>query len=321
MATNIKALFIINSPFQALCAIEAINHFKIEEVHFLLFDEPSVKEMILPIVNNRGAIHLIVAKGNLTLSIVKALNTGTWKEKFKTVFVGDYYSYSQYVAAIVKSKWGSNLFYLDDGNSTLLIAPPVSLKRGRSKREKKYYGFWNAISFIKNIKKKLFSIYDLGKDCPLPVERNTFQSLTTTQTTRKGIYVIGTNSVSISFNGYSYPEKLTQLAKYLQTIYPNETVYYCPHRRDTNDYTDCINSLGWNLFETKYSVEIDFVQNRIYPLSVIGFGSTALLTLKKIYQNSDVKTIYMELESDSSNAEYRSIESYYMNNGIEVIHL
>lgn len=318
---NKKALFIVSSPFQALCSLEAISHYSIDDVHYLLFEDPIVREMTLPIIKDKGLIHFVEIKDNITVSIIKALLMGGWPERFDILFVGDYFSYGQYEAAVIKSKLGANLFYLDDGNSTLLIAPPISLKRGRSKREKKYYVLWDIIAKLKNIKKHLFTIYDLNKGCPLPVEKNFFLSLAPTSTTKKGIFVIGTNSSVLSFKSGSYSQKLTRLAQFLNSIYPNECVYYCPHRRDTNDYSDIIKSLGWELFDTKYNVEIDFVRENMYPCCVVGFGSTALLTLKKIFQSSDVKTIYMDLELETSNKEYRSIESYYINNGIEVVHI
>lgn len=315
-----EALFIVNSPFQALCATEAIIHYMVEKAHFLLFeDDSTIRKMVLPMVEAKGIVHFLETKGNLTLSIVRGLTQSEWKEKYDLVFVGDYYSYGPYVAAITKAKRNARIIYLDDGNSTLSIVPPVSLERGRSQREKAYLKFWDSLAKIKHLQKTLFTIFDLNEGCPLPVEKNTFSSLVPDATLKKNIYIIGTNSDMLLFKDLSYSEYLRHLASYIKNRYPEEKVFYCPHRRDSHDYSGLVSDLGWCMFDTKFSVEIDFVQGKLYPLFIVGFGSTALLTLKKIFPDSEVKTIYMDLTSETDNKGYRSVESYYVDNGIEVI--
>lgn len=316
-----KALFILNSPFQALCASEAILHYGISEAHFLLFESKIVVDKTLPLVKDFGECHLIHAENGGTSATIEALRNQRIHERYSTIFVGDYYSYIQYVSAIYMAKPGANIIYLDDGNSTLLIGPPVSLKRGRSRREKIYYCFWDFQLKLKRINKSLFTIFEFRDGCPLKTERNSFASLTIQEKEKRGVYVIGTNSDAMSFKDVSYADELKILSTYIISLYPNEDVFYCPHRGDSHDYTEVIKDLGWKLFDTKYSVEIDFVKKGIYPLTILGFGSTALLTLRRLYQDSVISTIYVNLAEEKDNKEYRAIEQYYQENGIELVRL
>ena len=140
----------------------------------------------------------------------------------------------------------------------------------------------------KHLQKTLFTIFDLNEGCPLPVEKNTFSSLVPDATLKKNIYIIGTNSDMLLFKDLSYSEYLRHLASYIKNRYPEEKVFYCPHRRDSHDYSGLVSDLGWCMFDTKFSVEIDFVQGKLYPLFIVGFGSTALLTLKKIFPDRNI---------------------------------
>lgn len=316
-----KALFIVASPFQALCSIEAVHHYNIKDAHFLLFNLPIVMKKTAPIVVNMGPIHLLDITGNVTLSIVKGLYNLKKEEKFRTIFIGDYYNYEQYASAVFLAEMKSSIIYLDDGNSTLLISPPVSLKRGRTHLEKVYYGIWNTIAIIKGFRRQLFTIFDLAGECPLPTEKNTFANLKSKSTIVSGVYVIGTNTDLVKFKYMSYEESLRKISAYVLQHFKDDDVFYCPHRGDSHDYSEQVRSLGWNYFVSEYGVEIDFVQKNIYPKLVIGFGSTALLTLKKIFPQSRVETIRCIYDNKEVDRQYQIIEEYHNKNGIRTIFL
>ena len=75
------------------------------------------------------------------------------------------------------------------------------------------------------------------------------------------------------------------------------------------------------MHNTEVSVEIDFVTNDIYPLVVIGFGSTALLTLKYIFPKASIIDLVFHHSDDALVKEYRSIEQEYRKQGISVVEL
>lgn len=316
-----KAAFVISSPFQALCALEAKSYYGIDDATFFLFDTDICHNMVAPFLNKAGEIRFIEHKKNGTIQLIRKVRKSV-KERFELVFCGDYFSYGIYVVALCISKYKSQHVYLDDGNSSLEIAPPISRKRPRSRNERLWYSVLNLFTKLKAIKSSLFTIYDLGDNCPMPVIHNSFSSLVSgDDILRHGIYVIGTNASKAVFRYKSYQEYLTAIDGWIKSKYREEEVYYCPHRGDHNDWSSFIDSLGWKMFETEISVEIDFVHKGLYPVGVFGFGSTALLTLKMIYPDSDVKTIVAEYASESDNRSYRRIEEYYLKYDIHPINL
>ena len=315
-----EALFIISSPFQAICALEAIDYYKITSPHILLFDTPIIRKMTYPILQDHGETCFLKVTGGGTLAIIKALLKQLNRNKYDIIFIGDYFSYFHYVTALFMSKRHARYIYLDDGNSTLTIMPPSSRQRGRSKRERKYLQIWDFFSNVKTIKKSFFSIYDLGEEFPFDVEKNTLSSFVGNNVNvQSGIYVIGTDSSFLHLKDRTYSDYLKALDKYIKESYGEENVYYCPHRRDENDFHQLVDELGWHYRDSEYGVEIDFLRKNIYPLLVVGFGSTALYTLKKIFSKTSIETIYIVFVEDHMNNAYRAIEKEFSQYGIRTI--
>lgn len=307
-----EALFIVSSPFQAICALEAINYYKITSPHLLLFDTPIIRKMTFPILQDHGETFFLKVAGGGNLALIKALLKQSDKIKYDIIFIGDYFSYFHYVTALFLSKRHARFIYLDDGNSTLTIMPPSSRQRGRSKRERKYLKIWDFFSNVKAVNKSFFSIYDLGEEFPFDVEKNTLSSLVGNNVSiQSGIYVIGTDSSFLHLKDRTYSDYLKALDKYIRERYGEEDVYYCPHRRDENDFHQLVDELGWRYHDSEYGVEIDFLRKNIYPLLVVGFGSTALYTLKKIFSRTSIETIYIVFVEDHMNKAYRAIEKEF----------
>ena len=314
------SLIIVNSPFQAMCAIEAIKYYHHENVDFVLFDKPVIREMTAPLICNLGAVLYINHNDDGVFRLKKKIDK-VIKKKYKRIFIGDYFSLDQYLVAISAAQYHSSFIYLDDGNSTLDLIAPVPRVRHNSSNERICYFVLDKIARVKKICSHFFTIYDLGKDFPYDYVQNNFSSFIgqSIGTQPKGVYIIGTNSGAIEMLGCTYSDYLMELSNYLQDKFKGAPVFYCPHRKDPYDYTNIVYKLGWHMFDTKISVEVDFLNGKIYPEFVIGFGSTALLTLKKIYPKSKVVTIKFICKDDFINNSYAEIESYYEKSGISTL--
>lgn len=319
-----KALFILNSPFQAMCAVEAILHYKVQNPSFFIFDcEDSVKKTKSVISSCGGDVSIIPHAG--TVALIKFLKGNTARD-YNTFFVGDYYSYDQYLIAILLSKIKSRIVYLDDGTSTLDMLPPFCRKRSKGITSRRLaYLVLDIMSKLKRIRSTFFSIFDLSSFKQFPYETNTLSTWKkfdiNHQTVGDSIFIIGTNSSVLSFKGCSYIDILQKTIEYIRTRFPKANIYYCPHRRDKNDYSDYLDERGLHTFSTKVSVEVDFLKQRITPRLIIGFASTALLSLKSIYPTVDVCSVHIEDINAETNKSIRSIESYYKNNNIEILYL
>lgn len=313
-----EALFIINSPFQALCAFEAISHYDVIPTFFVFDCEDSKgkTEKLLSLYGYEAIIIPFVG----TRELLKRLDK---KRKYLAIFVGDYFSYNQYLISVLLAKYNSSLVFLDDGTATLDLLPTVGRRRCNKYCLRAFsYKCLDVLSSIKRVKKTFFSIFDINDYVPYNVEKNTFGLLKAMPNqVPQGIYIIGTNSSVIPFKNDSYPSLLHKLFKYIKEFYPNEKVYYCPHRRDTNDYGGLLEENNTVLFQTDISVEVDFITKGVSPKFIVGFASTALMTLKCLYSNTPVASIQFDVDDVFMESSFRSIEDYYINHCIEIIRL
>lgn len=310
---------IVRSPFQALCAIEAIKEFRINKYSFYIYGNDKTARMTTSYVESLGYICQSVEEGNNTIDIIIKQRK---HKKYEALIIGDYYSYIEFLIASLWSKRDAVIIYVDDGNSTLELLPPTNRRRrtgwGFTLRTVCDVAFCGLIG-IKNVKEFFFSIFNIEGYIPYEVVHNDFKSLSINENERlkQGIYIIGTNTTALKWDTEQYLEKLKNIHAVLVKRYPDQRIYYCPHRNDRNDNDYICKTAGFELFNTDVSVEVDFVNRNIYPMVIIGFGSTALLTVKMIFK--DVKTVSIEFAgNDPMQKVYKPIEELYAMHGVNV---
>ena len=310
-----STLLIVGSPFQTVCAVEAIQTFSVVDPFFIILSKNDSENAILPLI--KGYQYQVVSEGNGTIYLIRwAKNMQLQADK---VFVGDYFSYSQCVIASIMCKPHSLVTYLDDGNSTITLNPPVSNKR--------YKGFKKGIKMfpfimlekLKQIRNQFFSIFDIDSSLGFVVVPNKFNYLRNSSDSKeqRGVFVIGTNPNMIHIQGKSYSQILQKTIEDIKSLYPHDDIYYCKHRLDNTDYGELFRKLQVVSYNTVISVEVDFCRNKENPLLIVGFGSTALLTLKILFPQSVVATLSLERIGDSKE-KYRIIEDYYQKYGVMI---
>ena len=84
----------------------------------------------------------------------------------------------------------------------------------------------------------------------------------------------------------------------LKTVFKNahKEIHYYPHRYDSPELLSKIKEIGYQICNNDYPVEYFFIQSNIVPLHVIGFISSALLSLKKIF-GEETTIEYIEMNS------------------------
>lgn len=316
-------LFLVASPFQCICMIEAIKYFKIEKFDVLVpfSDEHSLDKIdyLLKVYNiqydKRKVNHLIFDVAPLFFL----------KHKYyKNIFIGNLYSESSKSIAYIYGKFGCNLYYLDDGVQVLSF---FSIYRRRIRYPflvKVVIQSYKAISILKCIKRPAFFTIFNVKSTKHTIIRNPFNVLKPKSLGKAmGIYIIGTNSSLLRFRDYSYIDYLNALHNYVLLCYPGEKIFYCPHRRDEHfeEISLVCKELNINLFNTKISVEVDFIENKINPKCVIGFTSNALYTLRILYPNTEISTVAYHLQSKESNLETEIIRQRMSEIGIMTINI
>ena len=313
-----EAAFIVASPFQALCALEAISFFNVQKADFYVLTEGISSKMTLDFLLNEGYKgELRPREGNVYL--LKWLKKG--HKKYDFIFVGDYF-FGNVLYAWLWSNREACIIYLDDGNSTLGLLLPSQRKRFSYFHGLKNRVLHKSYAFFKDLKRVhrcFFSIFNLdGRGFPYPTIKNNLEVLKSRicDIPMKGVYVIGTNTSALGIDTSTYIKDLESIKNYVIRLGIQDSIYYCPHRRDDNNYDEKLKKMGMIVYPTQVSVEVDFVQQKLYPLYVFGFGSTAMLTLKLMYPNANIVNFIVHTKNNELNSEYRGVEKEYSRYGI-----
>ncbi len=317
-----RTLFLIESPFQCLCMMEAIHHFKITDFDVMIpYGDEYSNEMMFRFLEEkeisyeaRPITHILYDVGPLIFS----------KKKYKNIFVGNYSATKSYPMAVALASFNSSINYLDDGTQALELFSEHPKPRYNKMSIKAVIALYRLIAFLKNARESIFfTMYDVKSD-RFRIEKNTFSTLCTNNNHEyKGAYIIGTNSSILKFVDTPYIDYIKAIVNRIRLMYPNEPIYYCPHRRDTNNKNNelIFREIGIELFNTKVSVEYDFFTQDIKPKYIVGFLSNALFTLKKMFPGTCIETVPYKLEDVEQNRENSVIENGLNENGIASLHL
>lgn len=324
------SLFIISSPFQLMCAYEAIHEFELcdYEIIALMHDKDNRKDQFLNILNY-FKLHYI----KLNVSCIKTSKLLLGKapknlniNKYDRVFVGDYYRVGMQSLALCLCKSGGSIVYLDDGVDTIAILQGIMLKFTR--KNKLLRNLFCLKAKLKGIDPLscFFTIYsDVKTD--RSIYPNTFSTFNPTHAPVQNIkecYFIGTNPMM--YNQYvgitieQYYSIIDRLLSSIKNENKDADLIYIPHGKDSDEYTKCIcQKHGFRYLRLSETIELYFIKQSLIPYSIYGLLSTALFNLKKMYPTVYAinyflnKHDYPHFDKDTKTA------SYYSSNGIERI--
>ena len=304
-----NAVFIVNSPFQALSSISVVKQNKFDSLAFYVINGEGSFEKTTALLKQYGFHYIVIDRLLHWFSLIKRVS---FMGHFQTVYVGDYFSIKEYIIAMAASSLRANVVYLDDGNSTLSIAPPVSRKRYYSVKNRLAWCVFGGIAWLKRLRFSFCSIYDIEGKVKYPVKTNDLSCLINTNLAKPkiGYYIIGTNIRDSKIRNHTYIDYLNKVISFLRKSDENETIYYCPHRRNPETYSEFLEMNNIKIFNTEISVEVDFCSKGINPKIIIGFGSTALITLRSIFSETEVVNCRIDFKNEKQNIAYKSIEKY-----------
>lgn len=319
-----SSVFVVASPFQVLCAFEAIKKFKIKDYSIVAVfekDDPR-NDQLVSVLEFLKLDYLRLDRPNHRF-LRELLNLKNWfgcrkGGLVKRAFVGYFRDFNCILLALGFLSRNSAIVLLDDGNAS------IAHLKGSSKfnkKEKIWILFFKTICFIRKIDlgPAYFTIYS---DIPskFPCEPNLLNALGTECPSRKeGVYFIGTNPVSYSsaqdFSLKSYFSLLEDALRGLKDEFPLESLYYVYHGRDKfiGETNQILEKYGYRALRPSENVELYFVQHRINPIMVSGFMSTALYTIKKLRHDTKIVGFMVE-----NNMTYIDKSDYYKRHDIEI---
>lgn len=304
--------------------LEAIDHFEITKFDVLIPSRSigSNTQQVKALLSDKGIVYSTYQVNHAIWDFIPYIMRH--HKYYKNIFIGNYYSPTDEAIAAFYGKCGYNLFFLDDGTQALMLFSDHPRYRYSAKKWELIYKLYFFVGWLKNQNKpSFFTIYDV-QSSKFNIIKNSLNSIKICKTdTPKGCYIIGTNSSILSFKDCNYIDILERLISWLQSKFPKEKVYYCPHRRDLNNeqIIAICKQREVELFKTRVSVEYDFINKGLYPLSVVGFTSNALYTLRKIFPKSDIRTVFYHLEIESSDIETDIIRKRLNSLGIRTLYL
>lgn len=323
---SVETLFILDTPFQLMCAYEFINNFNVNNPLVLLAFDPNEKrnDQVLNMVKElrlKYVIFLINDYWSFVKSFFdkKLIPDVPPLNKYNRIFIGNYFSLDQWALATYYAKNKTTVLFSDDGSSSIALLQ--GYRYDNVELHNKFYDIWrkNSIDFGPYI----YTMYADLNTSKFITYQNDFRFLSRNNKNEdNAIYIIGTNSSaycsSCGFDKHVYEAILWIKLSEVRSQYPNNKIFYIPHGRDNDEYTKSFCELLNIIFlPLSVSVEYYFVfdKNCSNAISIYGFGSTALLTLKLLRPNADVINWFVDIRTDNYK-NYRLIKIYYEKHGI-----
>lgn len=321
------SVFVVSSPFQALCAVAAIRNLHIIDYKLIavLANNVRDRQMINYLISSNIKYSKFIPNNlrgiRQIIKIVIGING-----KYERLFIGDLNSNYRHYIGYTYIRCGADLIYIDDGTATLSF-----LCGAQPKRE---YCIKRLISKIlakrKNVelRKSFYTIYGDIKNNHFNITMNDISILFNGCNyieSKKNILIIGTdisqycNQLQIDYG--DFVSVLRDVFDGIRNKYPNEQIVYIPHGSDVSEYALKIckeYDADFHFLETM--VELYYLSLPYLPVNIYGFGSTALLNIKRIAPQQNVVNLFVYKSINCPLfAKYKTISDYYKENGIPCI--
>lgn len=345
-------IFLIESPFQLLCAAEALKHFNNKGVLIVKYsgrieNDKQIKELIWKYSWSEVLEFYIPCNGNVFLNLLRTLKfilslkrvALRYRKRANKIFIGEFRSGWMHVfRSYLQSR---ETFLLDDGDITIIVQEfyfrngkyiPFNLQWSFSSSFKDtvkffyYLPFLPGLKYIQNEIINLFTIFDLDPLEGQSVIKNDlslFRPKVLKKSKEKVVYYLGSK---YSEAGVLMMKDEVEFVKKITKYYKEKGVNFCyiSHRDDSTEKLNEIQEVcDVNIRTLGLPIELYFLKSNTYPMYVAGAYSTALYSLNKILPECGISSF--KLPSDRINEKFRKdVELSYRKiseNKIEVINL
>ena len=330
-----NALFIVGSPFQCLCAFEAIQEFSVSNPEFEIVSDNTMSRLAqtYKILDSKGYRYhtkctqvglLKRCLNHLEFLINYHIRTIILRHpKYDYLFVGDYrFGFSNALFHQYEIKKGGKVIYLDDGAGTISVLKGLYIPKNEELKEREYFEYCCKKEHI--CTDIFYTVFNRLKSEKFTILENKFNFLRNNlESNARGVYFIGTNFDSYCRHSHIGLEELKNqfisLCSELNSCGVSE-ISYIPHGRDTKHlFREICRKESVQYLETQTCVEDTFYSKRINPSIVLGYGSTALFTIKKMYPFAVVVNILNNAPNKDFDRKYKIIAEEYASEGIITI--
>lgn len=340
-------VFIISSPFQLLCAYNAIKSFGIIQykIVFVLFPNVIRNEQMFIMAKDMNIRYELIYTDSFNFEdfFQRRGIFSVQKGYYKRAFLGSYFRPD---FRMIASLYLSNglIAFMDDGTSTLSLFRDGYFSSDHPKPS----SFLPKIKWYKNIWLKEYKLdYKIRKQLALETNKitNCFYTIYDNVKTYKFRIYLNSLSHILDINEIqacnniiivgsfirrdaewnelsetSYMHILSSKLKKVRDLFPSEQILYIPHGSDTNeDIQSICHSTSIQYMRIDIAIEYWFIQNHCKPQAIYGFGSTALLNIKRMFPDISVTDWFIDKpDSNPYYNFYKMIADYYSKNDIVI---
>lgn len=323
------SIFLVCSPLQAMCAINAIKEFKIHIYKFIL---------VLVKDKRNQQLFTLLAQYHIQYEIIYSFQLGKFEkyniikannEGYKRAFIGDMRSLMMHTIAFKNLQNNSDIVYLDDGNDTISLlkgmqySPKGVYEKIRYEFIKKYFAIIGKSRKI-TFGKFLYTIYDIPNDNYV-IRLNNLDTFIKEKDScaQNGIYIIGTNFSMYCQEGFVSKDvckqQMEKLFCCLTSDNKDTTIYYIPHGRDIETFPkELCRKYSVIYHPVDISVELYMKDLEQVPLEIYGYTSSALVNLKMMFPTTRIVDMVFDVVTKSRKGdEIKLISDYYKTIGIQ----
>jgi len=298
-------IFFVQSPLQLLSAIEAREFLSSKKNDLLVIDYSKNKrnnEQINKLLEyykwdkiQKFLIH-ISTKERIIQYLLFVYKILKQKDQVDSLFIGDYRSDCMWMT--INNIKPKKVYLLDDGTANLGIEKIfLNINEYNVKRIKnkdfifKLFRLNNANRLVVD----LFSMFEYPTLTHINIIKNSFpylqQNIKELDADNNTVYFIGT---WITMPGFITEKYFFELFSKILNYYDGKTVVFIPHRRESTKAFSCeFPNVKIERFEN--IIELEFLLKKIRPNYIATFFSTALITLKNIYNVENVDSFLFDL--------------------------
>jgi hypothetical protein len=299
-------LFLVTSPLQYICALEAKHYFDCKNNILLLVNQKSahgLKQQKNLIKSNDWDHIISINRGNRSLSIPKSI-----KEIKKLIGIQDikHFFYAEYngwiTKLLIRNLPINKEIYFDDGTLTLLeyptyIIPKASFHRPRFLQDIiiKLNGCQPIGLLPQSENLEIFSMFDL-EDGGFKRHKNNLEQLKLHYGNPK-LYNADASIGFIGQGGVGDKNKKT-IDEYLQGLneiinkFDKEIIYF-PHRTEKEEIRNLLKKNKKIIYHhSEYPLEIELIDKKIQLSALIGNYSTVMFTCKLLYPDMPIYAFF-----------------------------
>ena len=320
-----KNLYLISSPFQALCATEAKEYFQLRNNVALIVNYSNDSDRNLKQIENIMAL----SQWDEIITIGKQSNTSKYREyivrlfklkrdKYKNIFIGHF---GQFQHVLLSNLDYQKVYVIDDGVLTLELHKnelnpfrkkhPIKFSKQLKNLRYRLFGF--DVEFDKR-KLNYFTLFKLEQYYGEEIITNNFHFLKKYINEKaqdiKVVYFLGQPLIGDVVSRESYIKNLTSVQQYFKN--QGKKTVYIPHRRESKDlkYIEEMEGEYFSIKRPHNIIELFLLEENLLPYGVYSFFSTAIFSLKAIY-NDKIEIAAFEIKNDELLHNHNKIKNIY----------